>query len=390
MAGATTVALGLIQLLLLRILNTYWWRQPLIRYSSLALLFFAVLTSSIWVLAVWQRDGDLARLAAIGAAPVILFSLVLSATLPLSGIINTVYLWINRRRERLGSEPLELHSPQRRLLLSGLAAALPISALGLAGTGMARSFASPDVREIEFHYPGLAEDLDGFRILHVSDCHLGPYVGLDEIEVLIAKATGFSPDLVVLSGDIADDLSMLPDAIRLIESIQPEYGCFASMGNHEYYRGPSRVKNSFAGSSTPLLINEGVTLKVGNSDLYVGGADDPRYLGRPVDDFMRQTIDRTVKSAPSDSFKLIMSHRPSGFDRAAELGVELTLAGHTHGSQVGFMGRPLVNKWGNERYIRGKYTNDNSQLYVSAGVGHWFPFRLGCPTEAPILVLRKK
>jgi predicted MPP superfamily phosphohydrolase len=238
-------------------------------------------------------------------------------------------------------------------------------------------------------FRNLPRDLDGFRILHVSDSHLGPYIDLDDVESMLLDAERFNPDLMLISGDIADHLDLLPGAIKLLESLRVPYGAYACMGNHDYYRGPLRVMAQFDKSSIPMLINRGLTVKVGGTDLFIGGADDPRYLGRPIDGFMRATIDKTLTDANSDSFRVMMSHRPTGFDRAAEQGVELTLAGHTHGGQIGFLGKPVFARWGQEKYVRGKYQIGDSLLYTSSGVGHWFPFRLGCPREAPVIELRK-
>jgi predicted MPP superfamily phosphohydrolase len=85
----------------------------------------------------------------------------------------------------------------------------------------------------------------------------------------------------------------------------------------------------------------------------------------------------------------MLSHRPAAFDAAAENGVDLTLAGHTHGAQVGLFGRSLLEPLWPEARLWGHYRQGVSQLYTSSGVGHWFPFRLGCPSEAPVIELRR-
>jgi uncharacterized protein len=84
-----------------------------------------------------------------------------------------------------------------------------------------------------------------------------------------------------------------------------------------------------------------------------------------------------------------MSHRPDAFDHAAVRGIDLTLAGHTHGGQIGMFGRSVFESYWPERYLWGRYERNGSQLYTSAGVGHWFPFRLGCPPEAPVIELTR-
>ena len=253
----------------------------------------------------------------------------------------------------------------------------PVSAVALGSGGMTKAFSGVDVREIPFYYEDLPPDLDGFKIFHVSDSHLGPYVDNDDIAALMLKAEAFKPDILLYSGDVADDLAMLPDCIKLVEQLKAKYGAYASMGNHDYYRGAPQVIAEFDKSSVPMLINRGATIKVGGAELFIGGADDPRSMGETYEGFLRDSFERVLEQAGSDSFKIVMSHRPSGFDVAAERGVQLTLAGHTHGCQIGFMGEPIFNEWGGEHYVWGHYKkgqfaalhHERSRALVSVSAG---------------------
>jgi hypothetical protein len=84
-----------------------------------------------------------------------------------------------------------------------------------------------------------------------------------------------------------------------------------------------------------------------------------------------------------------MSHRPDVFPYAADLGVQLTLSGHTHGGQIGFDGRSVLEGVFPHSFLWGEYAIKASRLYTTCGAGHWFPFRLGCPAEAPLITLRR-
>ncbi|MBK7091980.1 MAG: metallophosphoesterase [bacterium] len=390
-AGAFVLVLGLGQVLLMRVLNTIWWRNRTVKRLSLGILVFTFASALGWAILVYLKFSTaliyvFATMTTIAA--VLNFALLVS--LPFSGVINTIMHFITKNREKKGhTQHDEPKSRQRRLVLQGAAAMFPVGAVALGSGGMTKAFSGVDVREIPFYYEDLPPDLDGFKIFHVSDSHLGPYVDNDDIAALMLKAEPFKPDILLFSGDIADDLTMLPDCIKLVEQLKAKYGAYASMGNHDYYRGAPEVIAAFDKSSVPMLIDRGVAIKVGKAELYVGGADDPRRMGDRYDDFLRNTFDRALDQSSSDSFKVVMSHRPSGFDTAIERGVQLTLSGHTHGCQIGFMGEPIFNEWGGERYVWGQYKKGNSQVYTSSGVGHWFPFRLGCPTEAPIIVLKR-
>ncbi|MFH1845560.1 MAG: metallophosphoesterase, partial [bacterium] len=91
-----------------------------------------------------------------------------------------------------------------------------------------------------------------------------------------------------------------------------------------------------------------------------------------------------------DSFRILLSHRPNIFRAATRHGIDLTLAGHTHGGQVAVAGRSILSLLGTTRHPWGHYQSGKSQLYTTAGAGHWAPFRLGCGTEAPVIELRRR
>ena len=117
--------------------------------------------------------------------------------------------------------------------------------------------------------------------------------------------------------------------------------------------------------------------------------DDPVSLRNDVAPFLRRTLDLTIKSTTEDSFNVLMSHRPKTLDVVENKNVDLILSGHTHGGQVGHNSRSIFEGMiEKEPYMWGKYKKGTTQLYTSAGMGHWFPFRFNCPPEAPIIILK--
>ncbi|MBI5267722.1 MAG: metallophosphoesterase, partial [candidate division Zixibacteria bacterium] len=122
---------------------------------------------------------------------------------------------------------------------------------------------------------------------------------------------------------------------------------------------------------------------------YLAGIDDPRFLHDAPPTFFQQAVDRAMRDHASDEFTILMSHRPDAFDYAASRGIPLTLAGHTHGGQIGIMGRSVFEPMFPRRYLWGTYRQGASALYTTAGAGHWLPFRLGCPPEVPLIELRR-
>ncbi len=285
--------------------------------------------------------------------------------------------------------PLLVTALSRRELVARAAAVTPLGGVLVAGMGATSGVSDAVLTEVELTYPDLPPALEGLKILQYSDVHLGAFIGLAEIEALVELGKKARADLVLLTGDIADDLDRLPAALDTFSDLAPRLGVFAAIGNHEYFRGLRETRRAYERSSVPLLLETGTTLKVGDASLFLGGADDPRVLSRQRPGFFDRTVKTVLDGAPSDAFRVLMSHRPEGFDAAAKEGVHLTLAGHTHGAQLGFNERSLFERLLPESYLWGHYARDGAQLYTCSGAGHWFPFRIGCPREVPVLVLRR-
>ena len=137
------------------------------------------------------------------------------------------------------------------------------------------------------------------------------------------------------------------------------------------------------------MLNNSTEIDINGVKVTIGGINDPVSLQREKPIFFKSVIDQTLSGVSSDSFKIILSHRPRGLNYASEVGVNLVLAGHTHGGQVGLFGQSLFEPMMPDVYLWGTYKKKSTTLYTSSGMGHWMPFRLGCPTEAPMLILEK-
>lgn len=316
----------------------------------------------------------------------VLVGLVLA--LILSGIIHLdVDIYASLVRVISGGE--KALSTSRRNFIKNSAAILPGLALTSQITGIADSYTAIKIPVIKLPVANLPEKLQGLKIAHLSDSHLGIYKHLDDLESVIERIKPHDPDLVLYTGDISDDLDILGETNSIVSALNPPFGIFASVGNHEYYRGINRVLRIFERSPYPLLLEEGVKISIKDVPVFIGGANDPVHLRNVSREFLRKTTEKTMRNAPSDSFKIMMSHRPRGLDAAALFNINLVLAGHTHGGQVGIANRSLFEGLLPYMYLWGTYRKKNTTLYTSGGMGHWLPFRLGCPAEAPILILEK-
>jgi predicted MPP superfamily phosphohydrolase len=414
---ASLIALAILwslNLLLLWGLNRQWWRLRRVRRAALLYPLAGLAAIGLWALGTAWHLEWLILLGARASAVVLTVQIALVAALPVSGLLlsgHRAVRWAGSRRGSASRQPMPLHagaglpasSPVsmpapvervdrgRRSFVTTAAAAIPGATLATSGYGLISSQGSVRMREVPLLFPRLHPDLQGLRVLHLTDIHLGYYVGLDDLENLMIAARSMRPDIVLVSGDIADDLAQLPGALKMIDTLRPRYGTFASLGNHEYFRGIENVLRIIDAGPIPLLRDTGAAVKVGRAELYIGGADDPQVMahGERNYRFLERSVASAFDGAPSDAFHILMSHRPEGFDIAAEQGIPMTVSGHTHGAQVGFNGRSIFEPWMRDRYLWGHYEREGSQLYTSSGVGHWFPFRLGCPPEAPVYVLGK-
>lgn len=389
-AAAALVVLSALEILFFRLLNRRWWRYRLIRRASFLLPVSGLIAVAAWTLGLFALNKTVMIVGSLLTALILILILALLLSLPISGLVNFVHDVLEKRGagDTAADADFSAVMPRRRFL-RGVAALAPVVALSSGLSGVAHAFTDVTVYRRPIVCDGLPPELDGFRILHLSDIHIGYYVWLEHVERLLELAAVYTPDILLATGDLSDRLDVYGDLLRLFEQFHAPLGAFASVGNHEYYRGFTSVRKIFDRSRIPLLLNDGVITAKNGFPVYVGGADDPRYLSRMSGGFFRESIDRALASYSGKAFRILLCHRPVGFDDAAKRQVDLTLAGHTHGAQLGFAGRSLFEPMAPKSYLWGEYRRGRSLLYTTSGVGHWFPFRLGCPAEAPILELRR-
>jgi len=279
----------------------------------------------------------------------------------------------------------------RRRLLSLAAASVPLLATAGAGAGILGGSAGARVFVRPLASPGLPAELDGLRILHLSDLHLGSSLDLPGLEEILRRAAGLRPDLIALTGDVADDPGLLPAALELIAGFEAPLGAYATLGNHEYGHGVESALAAYSAGDVPLLRESGVLIAGPRGDFRLAGTDDPAGTAAQEKriDFYRRGLAAAIAKLPAGLPLIVLAHRPDIFPLAAAHGADIVLAGHTHGGQVGVMGRSIFDPPWDRNFVWGVYAEHDSRLHVTAGAGQWFPFRLGCPPEAPVLELRR-
>lgn len=251
------------------------------------------------------------------------------------------------------------------------------------------AYSQPLVRNISIWDESWDPRLEGLKILQFTDVHLGLLIDTEQIQAIASQLKPGELDLIVLTGDIADDLSKLDPAFDIIDTMKPKLGVFTSMGNHEIYRGRAEAEQIYRRRST-YLNNSGRLLSYNGLNVWLGGVDDPARLFKRRDVFYRESVAQSVAERPEDvAATILLSHRPDAFKAAAKQGVSLMLSGHTHGGQAALFGRSIFEPFLPHKYLLGHYVEGTTHLYTSAGLGHWMPFRLNCPCESALITFQR-
>ncbi len=244
------------------------------------------------------------------------------------------------------------------------------------------------MRREELTLPHWPSALDGLRVGVMTDLHSGmPHAGLDAIERAADTLMAERPDVVCLLGDFIDRQALLSRrvnaealATRLARLAAAPSGLYAVLGNHDWYAGARRIADALEGAGAMVL--EDSAAPAGEDGLWVAGTGDFRVRGARVE--------RALMPVPEAAPVLLLSHDPDAYP-SVPARVSLTLAGHTHGGQVGvpLLRRPFVPSHYGERYVAGHVEEDGRHIYVSSGVGtSGLPVRFLRPPEVVILTLR--
>ncbi len=241
----------------------------------------------------------------------------------------------------------------------------------------------------------LPPELQNFTVAQISDIHLGAYFSIERLERLLDKIAAAKPDILVITGDIFDDVDLNDTAIKLVDSYceKFKYGVYYCHGNHEHFRGINHIEAELSKTKIHWLVNKSARV---TSNLYVIGVDYPpaapvmKSGGRGQQDelFYSQTkeyLEKALADVPYNATVILLAHHPEFFDVAALKNIPLTLTGHTHGGQI--WGLHLLEIF---KYTRGMFQSGDSYCYVHSGCGSWFCFRLFTPPEVAYFKLGAK
>jgi uncharacterized protein len=273
--------------------------------------------------------------------------------------------------------------PARRNVLRAAAAAVCIAPVAGAGFGIVRRNQFR-VSEVPIPIPNLPKDLDGLRIVQITDIHLSQFMSERELAVAIDMANETHADLALVTGDLITRRGDPLDAcLRQLARLRAGAGVLGCLGNHEAY---AQIEDYVTAQGRRIGIEflrlQSRLLRFGSAAINFAGVDYQKMHSSYLAGAERLMVPGAVN--------ILLSHNPDVFPVAAAQGYHLTIAGHTHGGQVDF---EILHQHINiaryfTPYVRGLYRRDKSSIYVSCGLGTiGVPVRIGAPPEISVLRL---
>lgn len=276
-----------------------------------------------------------------------------------------------------------------------------IPALGVMGWfafGFIEGWKRLELKHITFTSPDLPPYFDGYRLVQITDFHLGSFPpGNDFVQKVVDATNNEEPDMILFTGDLVNNqASEVEPYLDTLGQLHASDGIYSIWGNHDYCEygnnhsigALKRNRRMLYGYQESLgwhqLMNEHHVVSHGMASIAVIGVENP---GQPP--FTnRSNLKKAMKGLNPDMFKILLSHDPHHWRReVVGKKIHLTLAGHTHAGQLKIgkwtPARMAFKEWG------GAYRIGEQMLYVSSGIGGSFPFRLGAWPELTVITLKR-
>lgn len=347
-------------------------------------ILFALPNLVLLVLTIYfmVHDNNIARNAdAVG----IYLILLLFTTLP--ELIFSAFLGIS----------LLLKNKMRKIIMR-LGAVLATSIACAVVVGYVSCFTVIKVGHHNYTSPDVPECFDGYRIVHVSDLHLGTYnLFPGTVDRIVKKVNEQHGDVIFFTGDLVNfSHTEAAQFINRLREMKARDGVYSVLGNHDYLRYVSynneserlrymeEMKEMQHKAGWNLLLNENRIIRRGNDSIFVVGSENDGLPPFPA----KGDLKKALKGIPSNAFKVLLSHDPTQWRRKVLplTNIQLTLSGHTHAGQIKILGHSpsafVYSEWD------GMYSQDGRVLFISSGVGEALvPFRLGAWPKIDIITL---
>lgn len=281
--------------------------------------------------------------------------------------------------ERIGHQDLShLFPPARIIFLGPLVIAIILNVYGYYEAMSVRT------EHLVIKTAKLPAQVEKFRIVQISDLHIGMIVRDGRLKRFLAAVEAAAPDVLVSTGDLVDgQLDNLYEALAQLKNVPVKYGKFAVTGNHEFFAGVTRAVEFTEKAGFTVLRGEGVNVA---GIVNIAGVDDPAVTRRGEGKQVREA--EFLSSLPPGVFTVLLKHQPVA-DPDAEEKFDLQLSGHTHRGQI--FPFNMVTKFVYYYHSGDFYLPDGARLHVSRGTGTWGPpVRLLAPPEITVIDLVRK
>tara|TARA_B100000902_G_scaffold67967_1_gene74100 strand:+ start:8799 stop:10034 length:1236 start_codon:yes stop_codon:yes gene_type:complete len=250
------------------------------------------------------------------------------------------------------------------------------------------------------------EEINGYKIIHISDLHLGSFNSIDKLEKVVELINNEYPDMVVFTGDLVNTYyhEALP-YVNTLKKIKAKYGKFSILGNHDYgdYAGIKRSSKAWQDNFNQLiklqkavgfdiLLNESRDIIINGNRVNLVGVENwgDGNFNKDGD------LEKAMKSVDDNLPTILLSHDPSHWSNVvlkSNYKIDLQLSGHTHGMQFGIEVPGF--KWSPSQYRykqwAGLYEDSKRQIYVNRGLGHLaYAGRVGIMPDISILSIKTK
>lgn len=231
----------------------------------------------------------------------------------------------------------------------------------------------------------LPQEFDGFRIVQLSDIHVGAWVSNDDVRRFVALVNAQKPDAVVITGDFLTRLTKdIPGIGKALSGLKAKHGVYAVLGNHDYWEDEDAITRALLDNGIEVLFDESRDIERGGAGIRIVGTDDA-WEGAP-------DYEKAFEGIEEGDACIVLAHNPDAARRMDARLADLVLSGHTHGGLIVIpgVGALLSSSGLGRKVVSGMHEVNGIPVYINRGVGTGttlIPVRFRCRPEIAVFTL---